>query len=316
MKDREAASPRPRIAIIGGAVLDRKYHARRQLILETSNPVDGRRSFGGVARNVAENLARLGASVHFVSIVGDDDSGHSLVSHLRALGADVSQVTFSAERPTAEYVAVLDPRNDLFIGLANMELFDLLTPAWLEAAWPALASSGWLFTDCNPPAETLAALIARAKSGGIRLAINTVSSPKALRLPKDLSGVDLLFTNLGEAGAILDRAGRISAPEAAAGLHEAGAAQVIVTQGAKGYAVASAEGVVSGAAVPAQPVDITGAGDAFAAGALYRILAGESVLQAARSGALLAALTTESEMSVRPDLSPELLERAAGRMLT
>lgn len=316
MNGREAEGPQPRIAVLGGAVLDRKYHARSELILETSNPVDGYRSFGGVARNVAENLLRLGVAVGFVSIVGDDESGRSLVEHLTALGADVARIAFTAERSTAEYVAVLDPRNDLLIGLADMAVFDLLTPAWLETEWRTMAVADWIFADCNPPAETLAFLIERAKGSNIRLAINTVSSPKALRLPKNLSGVDLLFTNLDEASAMLGRVGQLSTLEASVGLHEAGAARVIVTQGAKGYAVAGPEGVVAAKAVPAQPIDITGAGDAFAAGTLYRILAGEPVLKAARSGALLAALTTESEMSVHPQLSPGLLETAARRIVT
>ena len=97
-----------RLVCIGGAVLDRKYHARKPLIFETSNPVDGYRSFGGVARNVAENLARLEVAVSFISIVGDDDTGRSILRHLRDLGADVSQVITTTERPTAEYAAILD----------------------------------------------------------------------------------------------------------------------------------------------------------------------------------------------------------------
>jgi len=303
------------IAVIGGAVLDRKYHARRELIMETSNPVDGNRTFGGVARNIAENLVRLGVPVTFVSAVGDDESGRSLTAHLAALGADVSQVAVTPERSTAEYVAVLDPRNDLFIGLADMAIFDLLTPALLEGAWPRIAPAGWIFADCNLPAGTLAFLIERAKREKLRLAVNTVSSPKAQRLPKNLSGIDLLFTNLDEAGAMLGGADRRSAVEAASALLDAGAARAIVTEGAKGYAVASADGVVAAKAVPGQPVDITGAGDAFAAGTLYRMLAGEQAAQAARTGALLATLTTESEMSVHPDLSPRLIEEAAGRIV-
>ncbi|WP_246716354.1 winged helix-turn-helix transcriptional regulator [Martelella soudanensis] len=55
-----------RVVVIGGAVIDRKYLARAPLIAGTSNPVEGMRSFGGVARNVAENLAALGpASASF-----------------------------------------------------------------------------------------------------------------------------------------------------------------------------------------------------------------------------------------------------------
>ncbi len=303
-----------RIAVIGGAVLDRKYHARAELIPETSNPVDSHRNFGGVARNIAENLARLDVPVSFVSIVGDDESGRALLSHLRALGADVEAVAVTAERSTAEYVAVLDPRNDLMIGLADMAIFDLLTPDRLEAAWPGIVSADWLLADCNLPADTLAFLIGKARGEGLRLAINTVSSPKALRLPKNLSGVGLLFTNLDEATTMLGGA-RTSAADAASALVAAGAEQVIVTEGARGYAIAEADGVACAEAVPARPVDITGAGDSFAAGTLYRMLSSDPVATAARTGALLAALTTESEMSVHPELSPRLIEEAAERIV-
>ena len=67
--------------------------------------------------------------------------------------------------------------------------------------------------------------------------------------------------------------------------------------------------------VAARPVDITGAGDAMIAGTLYRLLGGEPVAQASRTGALLAALTTESASSVRPDLSPGFLDDAMTRIV-
>ncbi|WP_209737708.1 carbohydrate kinase [Aureimonas populi] len=310
--------PAARRAIcIGGAVLDRKYHAREPLIFETSNPVDGHRSFGGVARNVAENLARLGVDVGFVSIVGDDETGRALTRHLRDLGADVSHVVTTAERPTAEYAAILGPGNDLVLGIADMEIFNLFQPAWLDRAWPHLASASWVFCDCNMPAAVIEALISRKAAARYKLAVDTVSSPKALRLPADLSGIDLLFTNHDEANALL-AAGGERAPreplepcEAASALVGRGAREAVVTLGAGGYAVASRAGAALMRPVPAHPVDITGAGDAMIAGTLYQILQGEETPAATRTGALLATLTTESDSSVHPDLSQRLL--AAGR---
>lgn len=299
-----------RMICIGGAVLDRKYHARAPLIFETSNPVDGHRSFGGVARNVAENLVRLGVDVSFVSIVGDDETGRSLVRHLRDLGTDVSQIITTTQRPTAEYAAVLDPKNDLVLGIADMDIFDLLTPNHLDRFWPHLASASWVFVDCNMPAATVAALIQRKQGSRFRLAIDTVSAPKALKLPQDLSGVDLLFTNHDEANTILgilDPSKRLSQKDAAEALRQRGAHEVIVTRGAHGFAVATERGVQQMRSVPAQPVDITGAGDAMIAGTLYRVLQGEPVAVAAQTGALLATLTTESTSSVHPELSPRFL---------
>lgn len=303
-----------RIVCVGGAVFDRKYRARKELIPGTSNPVDGMRSHGGVARNVAENLARLGADVAFVSAVGDDEPGRTLCAGLTALGVDVSGVLVLPDRSTAEYVAVLDPRNELALGLADMAIFDALTPPWLQAAWSTLELSGWVFTDCNPPAETLAWLVASAREGGFRLAVDTVSSPKAMKLPADLSGVAVLFTNIDEAGAMLGR--DIAGADAALALRARGAEAVVVTHGGRGYAVATASGVEELPAVPAQQVDITGAGDSMIAGTLFAMLSGSAIGAASRIGALVAALTIESTSSVRPDLSPALLEAARTRLTT
>lgn len=299
-----------RIVCVGGAVLDRKYHARKELIFETSNPVDGYRGFGGVARNVAENLARLGVATTFASVVGDDDTGRALVRHLRDLGIDVSQVVTTAERPTAEYAAILGPDNNLVLGIADMDVFDQFVPAQIDRMWPHLAAAAWVFADCNLPAATLAALIARKEGSRFKLAVDTVSTPKALRLPHDLSGIDLLFLNNDEANTMLGRsdpAGHLRPEDAAMGLRERGAGAVVVTMGAKGIAVATEDGVRRVAPVPAHPVDVTGAGDAMIAGTLYRVLAGEDTLTAVRTGTLAATLTTESEASVHPDLSARLL---------
>ena len=307
-----------RAVCLGGAVLDRKYRARQKLVPETSNPVDGIRSLGGVARNVAENLARLGTATTFVSIVGDDEAGRTLLSFMRERGIDVSQVLVSAERPTAEYAAVLDPAGDLVMGLADMSIFDLLLPDHIDRIWPHLASAGWVFSDCNPPAETLAALISKARTAQFRLAIDAVSTAKAARLPKDLTGIDLLLMNLDEANAILDRrTGRTmaDAKDAALGLQQAGAREAIVTMGAEGIVVAGTDGARIFPAVAAMSVDMTGAGDAMIAGTLHRLMAGDDLYAAARVGALIGALTTESAASVHSELSQTFLDANLHRII-
>lgn len=300
-----------RIVCIGGAVLDRKYHAPKALVFGTSNPVEGSRSFGGVARNVTENLARLGVPASFASVVGEDEDGRALIRHLADLGVDVGPVIVTAEHPTAEYAAILGPDNDLILGIANMGIFDRFGPEQLDRIWPHIASAAWVFADCNLPEATLAALVARRRGGSrFRLAIDAVSSPKVLRLPADLTGVDLLFLNNDEGNALLSRNGppdHFALAETASRLRQCGAEEVVVTMGADGIVLASEKGVTRVASVPARPVDVTGAGDAMIAGTLCHILAGEDSPTAIRMGALAASLTIESEASVRPDISAQLL---------
>jgi pseudouridine kinase len=297
-----------RVVCVGGAVLDRKYAADRPIVPHTSNPVSGSRSFGGVARNVTENLARLGVGVGLISIVGEDEAGRALVDQLRGLGVDVSGVVTLRGERSAEYVAVLGPDRDLVVGLADMGICDRITVADVERAWPQIAAAAWVFIDCNLPPEVIRALVARRQGSRFRLAANGVSTPKVRRLPDDLTGVDLLFLNLDEAQAILGRS--LEAKAAAAALVGRGAGAVVITQGSAGAVLAEAGAVVALPSAPARPVDVTGAGDALIAGMLFRVLAGEDPETALRGGILLAARTTESPSTVLPDLSPRLFAAA------
>jgi len=303
--------PAPRrIVAIGAAAVDRKYHALAPLVRGTSNPARGLRSFGGVARNVAENLARLGVATSLVTIMGEDETGREILRHLREVGVDVSQVTTTSACPTAEYVAVLDHANDLAFGIANMAVFDQFGLAHLDRAWPHLASAAFVLADCNLPAEVLANLIVRGRSAGCRIAIDTTSTPKAARLPRDLAGVDILFTNRDEAAALLG--GAPKAPQAVVvALRARGAAHVVLTLGRAGCLVADDTGVTRVPAVATVTRDVTGAGDALVAGTLHRLLAGAALADAARSGVRLAAMTVASEATVLPALPEDLLAEAA-----
>jgi pseudouridine kinase len=300
------------IVCIGGATVDRTYQARAALAAATSNPVDGRRGFGGVARNVAENLARLGLDVALVTALGEDEAGEAVARHLAALGVDLSRSLRAPDRQTAEYVAVLEPGGDLALGLADMGVLDLLTPDAIERAWPHVAAAEWVFADCNLSAESLALLAGRRASARYRLAVDGVSTPKIVRLPDDLSGVDLLFLNLDEARALAALPG--AEPHAAiAVLLRRGAGAVVMTQGREGALVATVAGLQRVPAAQAKAIDVTGAGDALVAGTLSRLHAGEPLAAAVAAGAVAAALATESPLSVNPDLSSTLLAARLGR---
>jgi pseudouridine kinase len=294
------------ITCIGGAAVDRKYRALDTIRPGTSNPAHSERSFGGVARNVAENIARLGVTVSLASILGKDENGRALLEDLQRLGIGTRLMAASDEHATAEYVAVLQPDGELALGLANMAIFDELTPTLLREAEPDLQTV-WLFADCNLPSETLHALVDIACRQSLTLAIDAVSTPKVARLPRDLTGVGLLFLNLDEARAYLGEP-EASPGDAAARLHACGAERVVLTIGEAGLLVADRSGIQKIGAVRAKIADATGAGDALIAATLVALLKGYPLTEAARLGTAAAALTVESTASVRPDLSFALLE--------
>jgi pseudouridine kinase len=270
-----------------------------------------------VARNVAENLARLGAVVFLVSAVGEDDHGRDVLAHLHALGVDTNHVTVVADHRTAEYVAILEPSGDLALGLADMAIFDWLQPTRLSTALNALDTPDWVFADCNLPAESLDALIHHVRNFKIPLAVDAVSVSKVRRLPRDLNGVGLLVLNRDEAASFPDVGTCGDEPDRAfehvRELLARGAARVIVTQGDGDLVVADAAGITSMRACKASLVDATGAGDALIAATIRTLIEGENLLDAARLGSCAAALTVESRHSVRPDLSLALLAACSDR---
>ncbi len=189
-----------RIICFGGAAVDRKYMALDRIRAGTSNPCTGSSSFGGVARNVAANLARLGVETSLVSIVGGDTNGRSLVQDLLDLGIDAEGVRVAPGERTAEYVAVLDPDRSLAVGMADMAILDRLGMDDLLAARSRLGTADWIFADGNLSADVLGELVRSPSAGPAKLAVDVVSTPKAERLPRDLRRRRPLVSQSGGSG--------------------------------------------------------------------------------------------------------------------
>lgn len=284
----------------GGAVVDLKIRFTAPSVVGTSNPGSGVSSLGGVARNVAENLAVLGLRVGLLSAIGDDAPGLALLAALGERGISAEHVAVVPGEGTAQYVALLEPDGGLAMGAAAMAVLDRITVRQLVAAWP---SQGWVFCDGNLSAEVLTEALNRGRRG-VPVAFDAVSTHKVVRLPRDLSGLSLLSCNQDEARAWFAHHGLPVAGndrELARGLLNAGAQQVLLTRGAAGLVVGDERGLTELPAVPATPIDVTGAGDALISGTLAALIQGADLVEAARAGAERAARTVESDLSVLPD---------------
>ncbi|MBO9577385.1 MAG: hypothetical protein J7480_01275 [Microbacteriaceae bacterium] len=304
------------VLCIGGAAVDGSFRLTAAPVLATSNLATATTGFGGVARNVAESLARLGAHVGLLTAVGADSAGWELIDELSALGADAGLVQVVPGEATARYIAVLDPAGELVIGVNAMDVIARLRPGDILDA--PLDDARWVFAECNLAAETLAAVIERRRSGGaFSLAIDAISVPKSARLPADLGGIDLLCGNADEANAILGTSHPATVDGAVAlarGLQARGAAAAMITIGSAGCVVASAGGAWHVGAVPASILDVTGAGDARIAGTLWSLLSGRPLREAARIGSLLASLTAESPHTIDPTLTPQRVDALRSRL--
>ncbi|MGM9513271.1 PfkB family carbohydrate kinase [Roseateles sp. DB2] len=309
------AEPR-QLLCIGAANRDRKLRTQGPARLASSNPASQLESAGGVARNIAENLARLGLPVQLLTAVGQDPAGQALLAEAASLGIRTHGSLQLAEVPTGSYTAVLDEHGDLLIGLAQMQACEALDAAFLQSTLALRRSASWTVLDLNLPAATVAALLAEAAAGQRQQAAVAASVPKMDRLPQDLRGLSLLLLNRDELAACtsihLDSEAALD--EAWSQLQARGLQRLVLTQGSDDVRCACTGEPLR--RVPAQAVtdivEVTGAGDAFAAGVVAGLLrAPHDLIAACRLGQRLAALTLQSAATVSPLLSPALLEETA-----
>ena len=96
----------PYVVVIGGANVDVKARSTGPAVRRTSNPGTAVLGAGGVGRNIAENLARLGTSTHLVTAVGNDPLGDQLVASTREAGVGVEHVA-RLDMPTGSYLSLI-----------------------------------------------------------------------------------------------------------------------------------------------------------------------------------------------------------------
>jgi pseudouridine kinase len=295
------------ILCIGGAAVDRFYETAAAPRTGTSNPARGWISDGGVARNAAEVLVRLGAKAALASVVGADDTGVGLLGRLEACGIDTSLVAVSSQARTAEYVGVFH-QGELFAACADMDIFDDMDAAFCESRLEAAGSPEGVFADCNLPTGTLTMLRERCRRAQVPLAVDAVSLAKSQRLGDDLGGIRLLYLNRDEAAAL---AGTDRPDEAVEALCRRGAQAVIVGEGRDGVRAGDETGVFTIAMPQTTVANVSGAGDALAAAAFLGCVEGASLRKAVEFGMGCAHAALTSYRSIPEEFDRKDAERRA-----
>lgn len=302
---------RPGVTVIGGANVDMKAQSFAPATAQTSNPGRASMAPGGVGRNIAENLARLGDRVHLVSVVGRDALGAGLLDHTAAAGVRLDHVV-RTDRATGTYTAVLDANGEMVVAIADMEAIDELGPAQIQSARDVIVNAGLIVLDGNVRRNAFDYALNLAE--GVRVVVEPVSVPKAAALREVLDErVYAITPDRDELSALTELPTRTDRQlrAAANALHDRGVSVVWVTLGERGSLLSTAEGVTELPALPTSVTDVTGAGDSMVAAFCHVLLDGGAPLEAARLGHAAAAVTIASPHTVRPDLSLRLLHAAA-----
>ncbi len=297
------------VLVIGAAGLDLKGYAARAIRLGATNPGQVRRSVGGVARNIAENLARLGHPVVLISAVADDEAGRWVLERTRGAGVDTRHVLVVPDGRTGVYLAVLDEQGNLVVAVDDMGILEAITPRYLQARRGLFEQAAMVVLDANLSPAALRMAVRLAHRFGVPVAADPTSPTLAMRLRSVLPELYLVTPNAAEAEALtgLPVSSVDEALFAARYLTALGVQIAIITMAELGlvYAAGDLSGHIP--ALRTEIVDFTGAGDALTAAVIFALLHNIPIEEAVRLGVAAAALTLRSPETVSPDLSLERL---------
>lgn len=296
------------ILAVGGAHIDRRGRIFADTKPGASNPGQWFEEAGGGVFNAACNLSRLGRAVRLVAPRGGDAAGQVVAAAAERAGLEDQPVMF-LDRATPSYTAILERDGNLVIALADMALYDAFSARRLRARSmrDSLAVSGHVLTDANLPADTLAALASFCHSHGKGISAIAISPAKVVKFSAALPHLTHLFMNGAEAEAIAGT--RPQTPEDwPALLRMKGLRGGSVTSGSGRTVAFDGPDIAVIEPVPLSEIaDVTGAGDAFAAGFLDARLGGADLAEALRHGTASAAITLASPHATDENLSQDRL---------
>jgi ribokinase len=212
---------------------------------------------GGKGANQAAAAARAGAAVRMIGHVGDDSFGGFARQALAGAGVDCAAIAIS-RRATGIAVIGVDRAAENQIMVASGANLDTdaaqVTDSELTPAVSVLCQN-----EVRPEASF--ALLERANAGGARTILNL--APAGAVPPRVLSTIDLLVVNEVEGCMAAGCAGGAEVTAFARGLATKHDLTCVVTLGAEGALAIGPKSALRIAALPVEPVDTTGAGDAF-----------------------------------------------------
>ena len=126
------------IFVLGAAITDMMGFPFGKPLPTDSVPGTIAKAPGGAGRNLAENLARLGLRVELVTAFGDDRDGRALLQNCQDINIGVRHSILANGYKGAMHLAILDERKDLYTGVADLSVLQVLSPTYLEQQREAL----------------------------------------------------------------------------------------------------------------------------------------------------------------------------------
>jgi pseudouridine kinase len=211
-------------------------------------------------------LALRKVDVDLITAIGDDPFGNILKESCANIGINTDAWIVKNNISTGVYLASLENTGELYVGFNATTAPESIRTTELTKHRNRIKDADLLILDLNLSEKIIALTIELRNERPVM--VDAVSAAKVPRIKSALRKIDILKLNRLEAEALtditLDTKQRVK--QAANSLVGSGAKRVFITLGMAGVCAADASTAIFVPAVPIAVKDVTGAGDAFAAG--------------------------------------------------
>lgn len=297
------------VLVIGAANIDIGGTPYKPLIPADSNPGVIKMSYGGVGRNIAQNLAMMGVNVKLVTAAGDDTLGKEMIAKCESIGMDTSLSKIIPGASSSVYLFINDETGEMELALSHVDIMQNITPEYIESLSDDINSAEAVVADCNITHEALMKLKDICK---VPLYVDTVSVSHAEKIKGNLDGIDTIKPNLLEAEYLTDMIieTEVDFIEAARALIDQGVRRVFISAGPHGMLAADKDHMTMVDRYPAHVRCTTGAGDSAMAAIIWSSLkeGSDKLADPAKAANAAASATISVDPTIHPEMSSDLIE--------
>jgi len=299
----------PYISIVGGTNIDIQGFPHNDLVLKDSNPGEVKISFGGVGRNIGENLVKLGIETKLISAVGDDVYGRKILEDSKFINLNMEDSLILSQHATSTYLSILDGNGDMMVAVSHMDIIDKVSVDFIKNKKNIIENSKLCIIDTNIPKDTIEYILTNYK--GVDFFLDTVSTTKAKKVRDIIGYFHTIKPNRIEAEMLsgIKINNEKDLKGAANYFLEKGVKRVFITLGEEGIYYDDGVNFKHIRSPKIHVVNATGAGDACLAALAYSHFNNFSLDYTARFSMGAAILALAHENTINPNISLENINK-------
>nr|WP_072889524.1 PfkB family carbohydrate kinase [Tepidibacter formicigenes] len=302
------------VTVIGGANIDLQGFPSEKLILNDSNPGKIKISLGGVGRNIAENLVKIGIETKLISAIGDDLYGKKILEESRLSGIDMDNSLILKNHPTSTYLSILDEKGDMKVAISYMDIFEKINVDFIKQKSHVIKNSKVVVLDTNLPKEIIEYILFNFKE--IDFFLDTVSTKKSKKI-KDFIGLfNTIKPNKYEAESIsgIKVNSKEDLKKCSYYFLNKGVKKIFISLGKEGVFCADENTFKFIPNPKVKVINATGAGDAFISGLVYSHINEFDLEYSAKFAMSASILALSHKDTINPNMSIENIEKTLKEM--